>query len=356
MSESCVQRPLNHVEQRVLQDRLPEGERVLWYIRPQRGPLRKELVGWSLILLAFCAFGGFFLLLTLGQEEKSTLSWILAGFVCLWLLAGLLIPGLTIFNRRRSFYAVTQHHAVIVKSQCPLPWEVKLFPLATNMVVEVVERANGGGDIVLAYENTAPDAAGRRPRIGFLYLQQVEPVLAALQAAAAEFPPRKDVEHSRYLAWADPRSSIQRPEKCWKIISVVMMLAGAGALYAAMVLAEDSLHYFLHAERTVGKVVRAERDGDGYRPIYEYTVADGRRFCQSVKCSECFSNNPVGQETELMYFTDAPEQAHALCPVPMFALPLFLGLWGLFFLSGGCLAWKTERRQERAWRALEAES
>ena len=355
MPESKELRPLNQSEQQVLKRFLAADERVVWYVRPQHKPLRKEMVGWSLISVAFGGFAGFFLLLTLGHQEKSHLDWILGAFVSLWLLVGLLIPVLTLLNRQRTFYAVTQRHAVLVKAQWPLPRSVKLYPLAANMVVEVVERSGGGGDIVLEYENTAPDAAGKRPRIGFLYLAQLEPVLAALQSAAAAFPPRKDVAHSRNLAWADPRSSVQPPQKCWKILSVVMMLAGAGALYAAMVLAEVPVRYVLHAERTVGKIVRAERDGDSYRPVYEYTVSDGRRFRQPVKCTEYFSNNPVGQETVLLYFADAPEQAHAFCPATLLALPFFLGFWGLGFLTGGCLAWKAERRQERAWRELERE-
>lgn len=352
MPESIAPRPLNQTELLVLRRFLPADESVQWYVRPQRKPLRKEIVGWSLISLAFVAFAGFFLLLTLGHQEQSAEGWILTVFVGLWLLLGLLIPVLTLLNRGRSFYAVTQRHAVLVKSQWPLPWAVKVYPLAANMVVEVVERSGGGGDIVLEYENTAPDSAGKRPRIGFLYLAQLEPVLAALQEAAAAFPPRTDVAHSRSLAWANPLSSVQRPQKCWKILSFVMMLAGAGALYAAMVLAEEPVRYLLHAERTVGKIVRAERDGDGYRPVYEYTVTDGRRFCRTVKSTEYFSNNPVGRETVLLYFTDAPEQAHALCPAPLLALPAFLGFWGLGFLTGGSLAWKAERRQERAWREL----
>lgn len=354
MAVNTSVRPLSLSDREALTRLLHPGETVQWYVRPLWLPGVRELRRLIVITVAFAAFGLLFLLVALGQQENDLFSWLTAGFVVLWLLTGLLVPVLIIINRRRTFYAVTNERALVVKARCPLPGrKAEIYPLASNMVVQVVRGRKGRGDIVLAFENTAPDSAGGRPRLGLLRLPELEPVLASLQAAAAPFPPRTDVAHCRSLAWADPRSSVRAPEKCWRVISGVMPLAGAVALYAAFALAEKPLDYFLHAERTVGRVVRAERDGEYFRPVYEYSVQDGRRICQPVKHSEIFRSNPVGQETVLMYFPEAPEAAYALCPVNLFVAPLFLGLWGIMFLSGGCLLWESNRRQLKIWRELQ---
>lgn len=345
---------LGEGEKVALRSVLSDGEAVRWYVRPRCIPEKKELQHWILLTLVMTIFSGFFILVSLGSQEVDTVGYLIASFCMLLVGLTLLIPVLTVVNRRRTFYAVTNRHAVVAKSRLPLPgWEMTLYPLASNMVVEIVERKGGRGDIVLAYENTAPDAFGRRPRLGFLNLSDMGSVLEALQTTAAAFPPRTDAEHSRSLSWADPRSSVQPPEKCWGVISVVMIVGGTLALYAGISLAEEPLEYFLKAERTVGKVVRAEKDGDAYRPIYEYTVADGRRYCREVKDAELFQNNPKGRETVLLYFADAPEEAHALSLVNLFAVPLFLTCWGLMFLSGGCLTAKSYRYQKRVWGGIE---
>lgn len=343
-------RPLSRRDRETLSRVLHPDETVLWYVRPQWLPDFKELQRLLLIPVAFSAFASLFLLVTLGHREKDFFSLLVAVFVVLWLLAGLLVPVLKLINRRRTFYAVTNERALVVKARCPLPGrKTESYPLASNMVVQVVRGRKDGGDIVLAFENTTPDSAGRRPRYGLLHLPQLESVLTALQAAAASFPPRTDVEHSRNLAWANPHSSVRPPEKCWRVIAVVMAVAGALALYASFALAEEPLDYFLNAERTVGRVVRAERHGESFFPVYEYSAADGRLFCQEVKHAETFRSNPVGLETVLLYFPEAPEDAYALCPVNLFAAPLFLGLWGAMFLTGGCLLRESTRRQMQVW-------
>lgn len=343
-------RPLSRGDREALCRVLHPDETVQWYVRPQWLPDFKELQGLVFIPVAFSAFASLFLLITLGRQEKDFLCWLLTVFVVLWLLAGLLIPVLKLLNRRRTFYAVTNERVLVVKARCPLPGrKTESYPLAANMVVQVVRGRKDRGDIVLAFENTTPDSAGRRPRFGLLYLPQVDSVLTALQAAAASFPPRTDVEHSRNLAWANPGSSVSPPEKCWRVVAVVMSVAGALALYASFALGEKPLDYFLKAERTVGRVVRAELHGENFRPVYEYTAGDGRRFCQTVKHSEIFRSNPVGLETSLLYFPEAPEEAYALCPANLFGAPLFLGFWGILFLSGGCLLWESNRRQMQVW-------
>lgn len=357
MAGNTSVRPLSLADRKTLCRVLHPGETVQWYVRPLWLPDVREFQRWNVISVAFAAFGLLFLLVALGRQENDFFSLLTAGFVVLCLSVGLLIPFLTMVNRFRTFYAVTNERVLVVKSLCPLPVrKTEPYPLASNMVVQVVRGRKGRGDIVLAFENTAPDSAGGRPRRGLLRLPQVEPVLVSLQTVAASFPPRTDVEHSRSLAWADPHSSVRAPEKCWRVISMVMPPVGALALYAAFALAEKPLDYFLHAERTVGRVVRAERDGESFLPVYEYSVQDGRRFCQSVKHSEIFRSNPVGQETVLMYFPEAPEAAYALCPVNLFVAPLFLGLWGLMFLSGGSMLWESNRRQLKIWREMQGDA
>lgn len=163
-----------------------------------------------LVMSGFCVGGLLFLVLLLGGQEQDGLMTAVAVFVSLWLALGLVIPFLILLNRRLDVYAVTKRHAVVLKSRLPLPGgEAALYPLASNMVVEVVERANGCGDIVLAYESTSPDALGKRPPKGFLRVPHLESVLEALQQAAAAFPPRTDAVHSRYISWSDPRNSLR---------------------------------------------------------------------------------------------------------------------------------------------------
>lgn len=365
MNGSSFQRPLTPVERQLLQQSLSSGEQILWYVRPLGRFSAAEWRSVLLVMSGFCAGGLLFLVLLLGGQEQDGLMAAVAVFVLVWLALGLVIPFLILLNRRRGVYAVTNRHAVVLKSRLPLPGrEVALYPLASNMVVEVVERADGSGDIVLAYESTSPDALGKRPPKGFLRVPQLEPVLAALQQAAAAFPPRTDAEHSRYVSWSDPRNSLRPAEKGVKVLSVVMLLLGSAALYGGLTLGQEPLRYLLQAERTVGKVVRTEREEredreeagpshrSYYHAVYDYTL-NGQRYCQRVEGSELFTERPpLGMQATLLYFADAPLEVRVLNLRQLIGLPLFFCVWGAFFLIGGALAWNTECRKAKKYREL----
>lgn len=365
MNGSSFQRSLTSAERQLLQQSLSSGEQILWYVRPLGRFSAAEWRSVLLVMSGFCAGGLLFLVLLLGGQEQGGLMTAVAVFVLVWLVLGLVIPFLILLNRRRGVYAVTNRHAVVLKSRLPLPGrEVALYPLASNMVVEVVERADGSGDIVLAYESTSPDALGKRPPKGFLRVPQLEPVLAALQQAAAAFPPRTDAEHSRYVSWSDPRNSLRPAEKGVKVLSVVMLLLGSAALYGGLTLGQEPLRYLLQAERTVGKVVRTEREeredreeaGSSHRSyyhaVYDYTV-NGQRYCQRVEGSELFTERPpLGMQATLLYFADAPLEVRVLNLRQLIGLPLFFCVWGAFFLIGGALAWNTECRKAKKYREL----
>lgn len=366
MNESSVQRPLTPAERQLLQRSLSSGEQILWYVRPQGIFSVAEWRNVLLVMSGFCVGGLLFLVLLMGGQEQDGLMLAIAVFVMVWLAVGLVIPFLILLNRRRDVYAVTNRHAVVQKSRLPLPGrEVALYPLASNMVVEVVERSNGSGDIVLAYASTSPDALGKRPPKGFLRVPHLEPVLTALQRAAAAFPPRTDVEHSRYVSWSDPRNSLRPAEKSWKVLSVVMLLLGGAALYGGLTLGQEPLRYLLLAERTVGKVVRTEREDreesgsshrSYYHAVYDYTV-NGQRYCQRVEGSELFTERPSrGMKATLLYFADAPQEIRVLNLRQLIGLPLFFCVWGAFFLIGGSLAWNTECRKAKKYRELFGES
>lgn len=363
------QHPLSPAEQRFLQQHLQSGEQLLWYVRPRGSFSGAEWRNVLLVMSGFCAGGLLFLVLLLGGQEQDGLMTAVAVFVLVWLALGLLIPLLILLNRRRGVYAVTNRHAVVLKSRLPLPGcGAELYPLASNMVVEVVERADGSGDIVLAYESTSPDALGKRPAKGFLRVPHLEPVLAALQQSAAMFPPRTDAEHSRYVSWSDPRNSLRPAEKGVKVLSVVMLLLGGAALYGGLTLGQEPLRYLLQAERAVGTVVRAEREvrevreesGSSHRSyyhaVYDYTV-NGQRYCQRVEGSELFTERPPqGMLATLLYFADAPQEVRVLNLRQLIGLPLFFCVWGAFFLIGGALAWNTECRKAKKYRELFGES
>lgn len=365
MNGSSFQRPLTPAERQLLQQSLSSGEQILWYVRPL---VRFSVAEWRSVLLVmsgFCAGGLLFLVLLLGGQEQDGLMAAVAVFVLIWLALGLVIPLLILLNRRRDVYAVTNRHAVVLKSRLPLPGcEVALYPLASNMVVEVVERTNGSGDIVLAYESSSPDALGKRPPKGFLRVPRLEPVLAALQQAAAAYSPRTDAEHSRYVSWSDPRNSLRPAEKGVKVLSVVMLLLGSAALYGGLTLGQEPLRYLLQAERTVGKVVRTEREeredreeaGSSHRSyyhaVYDYTV-NGQRYCQRVEGSELFTERPpLGMQATLLYFADTPQEVRVLNLRQLIGMPLFFCVWGAFFLIGGALAWNTECRKAKKYREL----
>lgn len=365
MNGSSFQRPLSLAERQLLQQSLSSGEQILWYVRPLGCFSVAEWRSMLLVMSGFCAGGLLFLVLLLGGQEQDGLMVAGAVFVLVWLALGLVIPFLILLNRRRDVYAVTNRHAVVLKSRLPLPrGEAVLYSLAANMVVEVVERANGSGDIVLAYESTSPDALGKRPPKGFLRVPHLDAVLEALQQAAAAFPPRTDAEHSRYVSWSDPRNSLRPAEKGVKVLSVVMLLLGGAALYGGLTLGQEPLRYLLQAERAVGTVVRTEREdredredaGSSYRTyyhaVYDYTL-NGQRYCQRVEGSEQFTERPpLGMQATLLYFADAPLEVRVLNLRQLIGLPLFLCVWGAFFLIGGALAWNTECRKARKYREL----
>lgn len=369
MNGSSFQRPLTPAERHLLQRSLSSGEQILWYVRPQGSFSGAERRSMLLVMSGFCAGGLLFLVLLLGGQEQDSLMTAVAVFVLVWLVLGLLIPFLILLNRRRDVYAVTNLHAVVLKSRMPLPGrEASLYPLASNMVVEVVERANGSGDIVLAYESASPNALGKRPPKGFLRVPHLEPVLAALQQAAAAFPPRTDAEHSRYVSWSDPRNSLRPAEKGVKVLAVVMLLMGSAALYGGLTLGQEPWRYLLQAERAVGTVVRTEREereereetGSSHRSyyhaVYDYTV-NGQRYCQRVEGSELFTERPpLGMRATLLYVADAPQEVRVLNLRQLIGLPLFFCIWGAFFLIGGTLAWNTECRKAKKYRELFGES
>ena len=353
--------PLNEGDKAALAQSQAGGEPVLWYVRPPGAFMRSEWRNVLTVVTGFCLGALLFLVLLQGGQESNGLADTLSVFVLVWLALGLLIPVLMLLNRRRYVYVVTNRHAVVLKSRWPIPGrEVELYPLASNMIVEVVERANGSGDIVLAYEMTQPDAMGKRPPKGFLRVPHLGAVLASLQQSATMFPPRTDAEHSRNVSWSDPRNSLQPVEKCWKVLSWVMPLMGAAALYGGLTVGQEAVHYLMSAERTVGTIVRTEREepdsmrdsSASYHAVYDYTI-NGQRYCQRVQGSEYFTKRPpLGMKATLLYFADAPQEVRVLNLRQLIGLPLFLCIWGFGFLTGGCWLWDSTRKQAKKYREL----
>ena len=347
-------RPLSRAEQSSLESHLEAGERLLWYVRPKLLPGKQTLLSLILIPLANWALAGVFCLLILGGPDVDPVAWCLCPFVVT--IAAIVTLGLfwRCLNQITAFYAVTNQRALVIKP--PLPFfgrRVSQYPLASNMVVEIVENRDGSGDVVLAYENVSPDALGRRPTLGFLRVPAVQSVASALESVSASFPPRNDAEHSRYLSWADPRNCLSKPDTFLRNIGVVMMLLGAGVFYGSTFLLEKPVDYFLHAERTVGVEVAAEKHADGnYIPLYEYKLADGRVYRQRVDCGGYPEAHIPGRQVIILYFPDAPEEAMALWPQQMFGLGAFLGLWGLLFIGGGAGVFSAYKQNLRKYRSI----
>ncbi|MBR1982314.1 MAG: DUF3592 domain-containing protein [Akkermansia sp.] len=347
-------RPLSFHEQTVLDKELDATERLQWYVRPRSLPGRREVRNAVLVSGANIIFAGVFWLLLLGGQEIDPLAWFISCFV--GLIAAGVILGLSssMFNACHSVYVVTNMRAMVLRPRSPFcGFRVQTYPLASNMIVEVVERSDGSGDIVLAYENSAPDVTGKRPPLGFLRINHVNAVADALAASAEPFSPRTDAEHARYMNWADPQCFVRKPDKSLALMTSATVLMGCAAVYGSTFLLEKPLHYLLHAERTVGRVVAAQiKDKDAFQPIYEFRTAQGSVIRQKVENTEYFCEPQLGLETTILYFADAPEQAMALCPRTMFGTGAFLACWGLMFMTGGCLGLLAYRQQVAAWSRL----
>jgi len=347
-------RPLSVREQAILDKALDAAERLQWYVRPRSLSGRCDVRNVALVSGVSIIFAGVFWLMLLGGQEIDPFAWFAAGFV--GLIAAGVILGLnsSLFNDCHSVYMVTDKRALVLRPRFPFRgFRVQAWPLASNMMVEVVERSDGSGDIVLAYENTAPDVVGKRPPLGFLHINNVNAVAEALAAVAAPFSPRTDAEHVRYMNWADPQQYVRKPDKSLMLVAAVMVLMGCAAFYGSTYLLEKPLYYLLHAERTAGRVVAAQKkEKDAFQPIYEFRTTQGSVFRRKVENTEYFNEPQLGLETTILYFADAPEQAMALCPRTMFGTGAFLSFWGLMFMTGGCLGLRAYRQQMRAWNSL----
>ena len=347
-------RPLSVREQAILDKELDAAERLQWYVRPRSLSGLRDVRNVALVSGASIIFAGVFWLMLLGGQEIDPFAWFAAAFV--GLIAAGVILGLnsSLFNDCHSVYMVTDKRALVLRPRFPFRgFRVQTYPLASNMIVEVVERSDGSGDIVLAYENTAPDVTGKRPPLGFLRVNDVNAVADALAASSEPFSPRTDAEHARYMNWADPQCFVRKPDKSLALMTSAMVLMGCAAFYRSTFLLEKPLHYLLHAERTAGRVVAAQiKDKDAFQPIYEFRTAQGSVFRQKVENTEYFNEPQLGLETTILYFADAPEQAMALCPRTMFGTGAFLSLWGLIFMTGGCLGVLAYRQQVTAWSRL----
>lgn len=349
-SDHMTTQPLSLHEQAVLGNELDATERLQWYVRPRSSSSWRDVRNAVLVSGANVIFAGVFWLLLLGGQEIDPLAWFIAGFVG-FIAAGVIL-GLSssMFNAGHSVYVVTNLRAMVLRPRFPFRgFRVQTYPLASNMMVEVVERNDGSGDIVFAYENTDPDVTGKRPPLGFLRINNVNAVADALAASAASFSPRTDAEHARYLNWADSQRFVRKPDKSLMLMASAMVLMGCAAFYRSTFLLEKPFYYLLHAERTVGRVVEVQKkEKDAFLPIYEFRTSQGSVFRQKVENTEYFNEPLLGLETTILYFADAPEQAMALCPRTMFGTGAFLSFWGLVFMSGGCLGLCAYRQQMRA--------
>ncbi len=88
------------------------------------------------------------------------------------------------------------------------------------------------------------------------------------------------------------------------------------------------------AQEAKGTVIQLAYKGRGYAPVYQFNTLDG----QSIVTQDSLSTNPpkfqVGQEVDILYTIENPQNARISKLMNLYFLPALLGGLGLIF---GCI-------------------
>ncbi|MFF4531582.1 DUF3592 domain-containing protein [Streptomyces sp. NPDC001407] len=140
-------------------------------------------------------------------------------------------------------------------------------------------------------------------------------------------------------------------------LNVAMIAIGALCLVIGLVFAGISVAFLTNAERARGTVValdwQEDRDGGSRQdnppvayPVVEFTSANGAR----TRFQDSAGSNPpsykVGEQVEVLYRPDAPEDARIKGFLSLWLLPLLFGGIGLIFTGiGTAFALASRRRR-----------
>lgn len=173
-----------------LQNVLMPGETVQWTGRPvprYSDGSSRQIFAYGVVMLLFClGICTFLVAITDENEGWEVIPFyaVLAVFVGLGLY--LCCSPLRCYGRmKRTFYAITNQRAIILREEKRGKISQKAYPVADDLIRERRLDANGGGDLVFAYEEAS--YINNRPiirSVGFLGLPELHPVEVELYRLA----------------------------------------------------------------------------------------------------------------------------------------------------------------------------
>ena len=138
----------------------------------------------------------------------------------------------------------------------------------------------------------------------------------------------------------------------------LVLLIGLGMVWGGYATWANERAFRAQAEKAEGVVIDlvGERDSDGktmYRPIVEYTTADGRTLEMTGSTASSPPSYARGEKVALFYSPTTPEDARIDGFAERYLLPLILGgLGAIFALVGWFLFFGgIKKRRVRAWLA-----
>ncbi len=108
----------------------------------------------------------------------------------------------------------------------------------------------------------------------------------------------------------------------------IPLFLGAVLLIAGLLFFRQTVRFIRESERAVAEVIEVERvkdsDGDTFRPIFRYRTLSGREVILRPTGSSSPSGWNVGDQANVAYSADKPEDAIVLTYFRAFALPVIL--------------------------------
>jgi hypothetical protein len=137
-----------------------------------------------------------------------------------------------------------------------------------------------------------------------------------------------------------------------KPTAVALGLVGLALLIVAGLLARSTYELEQSGIRTEAVVIKLERSGGSYFPVFEFRDVKGREH--RVRSNTSSKDYLEGDAIPILYDPDKPLDARVDRPLMLYLLPGILGLIGTLFFFGMFMVYKMLPFFERAYDAQRA--
>jgi hypothetical protein len=134
-----------------------------------------------------------------------------------------------------------------------------------------------------------------------------------------------------------PVPEAKPPVNVFLLVMLLFIVIGVGLILGGWMYLKHTRQFIAHSLVATGRIVDyiADSDDEGtfYKPVVQFTTADGRQIEYHAGSGASFKTKPIGSEVSIHYDPANPEHALIASFLDLWFVPVILFIIGAFFIG-----------------------